>query len=397
MRILQVCPIFHPKMISGVGVHVLNLSKELLNMGHEVKVLSSNLLKEGSEKTVSDYEEVEGIETRRFSVFKLPGVASGYIPYPKLLGTILRSDADIIHAHSYAYFPTYVSALSRTLKRKVFVLTSHQPPTESAFRNRFLMRMYNRGIGRLSLKAADGIIAVTKLEAAYLIKAAGAEPHKITVVPEGIDLNLYYAKAGQSKESENILFVGRLATEKGLSFLIEAIPEVASQHSSATFLFVGEDHGVKHALLRQVADLKVSRYVKFLGPKFGAALADIYRESCLFVLPSIYETFGLVILEAMASGLPIVATRVGGVPELIREGYNGVLVPPKDHVALAEAINSLLSNRQLYRRMSAQNVETAKRYSWRRIAERIEALYVRLLDKNWKQSLSARAGSNHSE
>jgi len=374
-------------MISGVGVHVLNLSKELVNKGHEVQVLSSNLFKEESEKIVSNYGNVEGIETRRFSVLKIPSVASGYIPYPELLETILRSDADIIHAHSYAYFPTYVSALSRTLKRKVLVLTPHQPPTESAFRNRFLMRMYNRGIGSLSLRAADGIVAVTKLEAAYLIKEAGAEPHKITVVPEGIDLNLYYAKADQSKESENILFVGRLATEKGLSFLIEAIPEVVSQHPSATFLFVGEDHGVKHALLRRAADLKVSRYVKFLGPKFGAALADIYRESRLFVLPSLYETFGLVILEAMASGLPIVTTRVGGVPELVRDGYNGVLVPPKDHVALAEAINSLLSNRQLYRRMSAQNVETAKRYSWRRIAERIEALYVRLLDKNWKQSL----------
>lgn len=379
MRILQVCPIFHPKMISGVGVHVLNLSKELVNMGHEVKVLSSNLLKEGSEKTVPGYEEVEGIETRRFSVFKLPGVASGYIPYPKLLGTILRSDADVIHAHSFAYFPTYVSALSRTLKRKVFVLTSHQPPTESAFRNRFLMRMYNRGIGRLSLKAADGIIAATKREAAYLIQAAGAEPRKITVVPEGVNLNLYHAKADQSKKSEDILFVGRLAPEKGLPFLIEAIPEVVRQHPSAAFLFVGEDQGVKHVLLKRAADLKVTQYMKFLGPKFGAELADIYREAALFVLPSLYETFGLVILEAMASGLPVVATRVGGVPELVRDEYNGVLVSPKDHVALADAINNFLSNRQLYRRVSAQNVETAKRYSWRGIAERIDALYVSLL------------------
>lgn len=375
LRVLQVCPIFHERMVSGVGLHVLSVSKTLKNMGHEVQVFSSNILREGTRETVPEFQEVEGVRVRRFNVFKIPKITSGYVPSPSIIEALLDWDADVVHAHSYSYFPTYTSALVRLFKGRPLVLTTHQPPTETAFKSKLLMKVYNRSLGRLSLRKADGIIAVTRLEADFLVKVAGADPNKITVIPEGVDLDLFKPKT-TGLESENIiLFVGRIAPEKGLMYLIKAIPRVAKVFPSISVMIVGEDQGIQKDLMKAAEKLKVEKIVHFLGPKFGHELARTYRKTRLFVLPSLYETFGLAVLEAMATGLPVVATRVGGIPELVEEGRNGVLVGPGDHETLAEAIIGLLSDFELSLKISKRNTIKAKRYSWKNVAEKVEGVY----------------------
>ncbi len=375
MRVLQVCPIFHERMASGVGLHVLNISKMLKKMGHDVQVFSSNMLKEGSRETVSESKEVEGVRVRQFDVFKIPNISSGYVPSPSMVKALLDWDADVVHAHSYSYFPTYTSALVRVFKERPLVLTTHQPPTETAFKSKLLMKVYNRSLGRLSLRRADMIIAVTRLEADFLVKVAGADPNKITVIPEGVDLNLFKPKTDKLEPENIILFVGRIAQEKGLIYLIKAVPRVTKVFPSISVLIIGEDQGIQENLMKAIENLRVGKKIHFLGPKFGYELARTYRKARIFVLPSIYETFGLAILEAMASGLPVVATRVGGIPELVDDGSNGMLVSPRSHEALAEAIIKLLSDPDLSLDISKRNQVKAKRYSWESATERIEGIY----------------------
>jgi len=375
LRVLQVCPIFHARMASGVGLHVLNISKMLKKMGHDVQVFSSNMLKEGSRETVPEYKKVEGVRVRRFDVFKIPNISSGYVPSPLMVKALLDWDADVVHAHSYSYFPTYTSALVRVLKERPLVLTTHQPPTETAFKSKLLMKVYNRSLGSLSLRRADKIIAVTRLEADFLVKVAGADPNKITVIPEGVDLDLFKPKIDESEPGNVILFVGRIAQEKGLMYLIKAIPRVTKVFPSISVLIVGDDQGIQENLMKAAENLGVEKIVHFLGPKFGYELARTYRKARVFVLPSLYETFGLAILEAMASGLPIVTTRTGGIPELVEDGSNGMLVSPRNHEALAEAIIKLLSDPDLSLDISKRNPVKAKRYSWESVAERIEGIY----------------------
>jgi glycosyltransferase involved in cell wall biosynthesis len=132
--------------------------------------------------------------------------------------------------------------------------------------------------------------------------------------------------------------------------------------------------------MKAAEKLKVEKIVHFLGPKFGRELARTYRKARIFALPSLYETFGLAVLEAMATGLPVVATRVGGIPELVEEGRNGVLVNPREHEALAEAIIKLLSDLELSSRISKRNAIKAKQYSWKNIAEKIEGVYKELCE-----------------
>jgi glycosyltransferase involved in cell wall biosynthesis len=367
-------------MVSGVGYHVLNLSKALAKKGHHVEVFSSDLFKEESIDIVPELNVVEGINTHRFKVYKIPGVYSGYIPSQALLKSLLSTDADIIHAHSYVYFPTYVSAIARKLINTVLVLTPHQPPVELASRNRFLMELYNSSVGRFAFKTADSVIAVTNSEKNFLKKHVRIPHNKIRVIPEGVNLRQFYPESKKSKKRFIILFVGRFSEEKGLRYLIEAIPKVITVHPRVQFMFVGEDCGVKNELIELADELEVKNRILFLKPLFGSELAKIYRTSTLFVLPSLYETFGLVVLEAMASGLPVVATKAGGVETIVENGYNGLLVPPKNPSALAESIVTLLSKKPLYNRLRKQGIETSKLYSWSKIAEQIEEVYKHSLN-----------------
>ena len=375
MRILQVCPIFHRRMVSGVGFHVLNISKMLEKMGHSVQVFSSNILREGTRKTVPEFQEVEGVRVRHFNVFKIPKIASGYVPSTSFIKALLDWDADLVHAHSYSYFPTYVTALARFLKEIPLVLTTHQPPTETAFKSKLLMKVYNHSIGRLSLIKSDRIIAATRLEADFLVKVAGANPNKVMVIPEGVDLDLFKPRTNRLEPENVILFVGRIAPEKGLVYLIKAMPRVVDVFPSVSVLVVGEDQGIQKDLIKLAEKLKVGKTVHFLGARFGDELASIYRKARIFVLPSLYETFGLAVLEAMATGLPVVATKVGGIPELVEDGRNGILVSPRDHSALAEGIIELLSDSRLSLRIGKRNVAQTKRYSWWSVAEKVESVY----------------------
>jgi glycosyltransferase involved in cell wall biosynthesis len=380
LKIIQVCPIFHSKMVSGVGSHVLNLSKCLAKKGHHVEVFSSDLFKEGSKEKVPKFNVVEGIITHRFKVYKIPSVYSGYLPSHSLIQSLLSTDADVIHAHSYVYFPTYVSAITKKLMNTVLVLTTHQPPVEYASRNRNLMTLYNNSVGRFAIKTADGVIAVTRSEKNFLQAHVRASPSKIKVIPEGVDLQQFYPEGKKMEKRVIILFVGRFSKEKGLRYLIEAIPKVIAEYPQAQFMLVGEDCGVKNELLKLVDELEVKNQIMFLEPRFGSELARIYRFSTLFVLPSLYETFGLVILEAMASGLPVVATKVGGVETLVKHGYNGLFVSPKNPSALSDSIITLLSENSLYKRIRKQCIETSKLYSWSTMAEKVEEFYKSLLN-----------------
>jgi phosphatidylinositol alpha-mannosyltransferase len=262
----------------------------------------------------------------------------------------------------------------------VLVLTPHQPPVESASKNRFLMQLYNNSVGRFVFKKADCVIAVTRSEKSFLKTHVRTTPQKIRVIPEGVNLGQFYPEGKKSEKRVIILFVGRFSKEKGLRYLIEAIPNVINEYPQAHFMLVGEDYGVKHELTKLAGELEVKNRISFLKPLFGSELANLYRFSTIFVLPSLYETFGLVLLEAMASGLPVVATKVGGVEAIVKHGDNGLLVSPKNPSALAESIVKLLSEKALYKHIRKHGLETSKLYSWNKITEKIEACYKSLIN-----------------
>ena len=376
MRILQLCPFLHAGVVSGVANHVLNLSKQLQELGHDVTVFSAKL---GARMAYR--EEIEGITVRHLRVMKVAPVKAGYLPHLEWLRAIRLGHFDLIHAHSYAYFPSYTAAIAARRTTPV-VLTTHQPPTSAAFENKRLADLYNRTVGHFALQRCDRVIALTKLEAMYLETSLLLDRQKVAIIPNGVDLETFNPGAMRRAARRTVLFVGRLSEEKGVFDLLRAVPLVLKKVPDAVFMLVGDDGETQACLSRLARNLKIDSKVSICGPLFGSELVEAYRSAQLLVAPSIYETFGLSILEGMAVGLPIVASCVGGIPELVQDMVNGILVQPSDPEKLAEAVIRLLSNQELATKISQNNIAKAQSYSWERIAMSVLQVYVEAMEAN---------------
>ena len=172
-----------------------------------------------------------------------------------------------------------------------------------------------------------------------------------------------------------ILFVGRLVPLKGPQVLIEAMGQVAQVHPEAQLVLVG-DGALRDQLRQHAQELGLAGQVRLLGYVRGKPLAALYRAADVVVVPSLYEPFGLVALEAMVSGTPVVAADAGGLAALVRDQQTGLKVPPNDPRALAGGILRLLTDHDLASGLAANARRMAmKQYSWTDVAKRTLALY----------------------
>jgi D-inositol-3-phosphate glycosyltransferase len=242
--------------------------------------------------------------------------------------------------------------------------------------------------------AADRIVAANPVERAHLGWYYGADVERVRVIPCGVDLDLFQpanpraARARLGLRAQHVLlFVGRLAPIKGLETLLRALAAAKANGlggSDVRLVVVGGDKderwdGERSALRELAVALGVARWVDFRGPQPQAALPDYYAAADLCVMPSLYESFGMVALEAMACGVPVIGSRVGGLAETVQDDVTGVLVPEGDTAALAAAIAGLLPDRERRRRLGAEAVERAKRFGWPCIARAVIELYGELV------------------
>jgi glycosyltransferase involved in cell wall biosynthesis len=205
---------------------------------------------------------------------------------------------------------------------------------------------------------------------------------RIRVIPNSVDTKVF-TPDGKAGEPENILFTGRFVSAKGLTFLADAIPEVVSKHPNATFTFIGPGNFQPY-LNRILAHNVPNRNVNLVGyVKDRDAVLEYYRRCDLFVVPTLYENLPTRVLEAMACGKPVVATNVSAIPEIINSGDNGILVPPRSEEALANAINGLLDNRSLMRRMGTRARESVEgKFDWDVNARKVASLYEELIQNS---------------
>lgn len=245
---------------------------------------------------------------------------------------------------------------------------------------------------------ADALIAATPLEKAQMCWLYGADVTKIEVIPCGVDLEQFRpipraeAKAylGLPQSQRVILFVGRIEPLKGLDTLLRAIARVIQRHPECrNGLSVPIVGGNPHVPAEQMdaemarlhalrAELGISDVVTFRGASAQEILPCYYSAAEAVVIPSHYESFGMVALEAMACGTPVIASKVGGLAFTVQDGVTGFLVPHRDDEALADRIERILYDRELQARLGRQAIEWASHYSWSIIADRIVGLYHRV-------------------
>ncbi len=236
-----------------------------------------------------------------------------------------------------------------------------------------------RAILRSCLAHADAVTACSQValdEVKDWYEDEIEEP--TSVVHNGVDVSIPTGVPPQQRR--NYLFaVGRHAPQKGFDVLIDAFANANLGDSGVDLIIAGE--GSDTELLRaQVRECRLNSYVQFVGPTNRLETAEFMRGALAVAMPSRREAFGIVALEAMAAGVPLIASRVGGIPEFVTDGENGLLVPPDDVSALADALKRITADASLGSRLAASGASTVRRLSWEHAADNYQRVYSAALE-----------------
>lgn len=370
MRILQV---FEPPE-GGVRAHVHTLTRELARRGHEVEVVVTS-----HSRTVAQPFEDLGVRVHRADLAReIHAVTANLRGFADLRRIIRRGRFDIVHVHD-----AKAGALGRPAARAVrtpVVYSPHgfvyQSQLERERPGRRARRALTLGIERALAPLAAAIVCISEDERSTALhdRVAGAE--RLRLVHAGVPLDPPGAAHPSLLEFRGdgplVGFVGRLEEEKGLAVLVEALRELAGRERLPRVAIVGNG-SMRHWLARKVAPFAARvRLEPFAGtaPPYLAALD-------LLLVPSLREGLPIVALEAMAAGLPVVASRIAGLPEAVADGETGVLVPPGDAVALAGAVDGLLADPDRLGAMGAAGRERCReRFALPAMIDGIEAIYA---------------------
>jgi 1,4-alpha-glucan branching enzyme len=271
-------------------------------------------------------------------------------------------DVDLVHCHDWS--TALAGAILRQRLAVPMAVNVHLPQGHLA-----RQRLEDRG-----LAAADLVIVNSRATAGELA-ARGLPLRRLEVVPNGVDRRRFRPPAEGDEDGGYVLFVGRLVAQKGVDWLLKAFAAVVRRLPEARLVVAG-DGDLELYLQRVARYLGIPHRVDFRGWTTGAALVELYRRARLVVVPSYYEPFGIVALEAMACGRPVVASRVGGLAEVIEDGVGGRLVPAGDHLELARCLVALLGDPDLLRRMGEAARAHTARFTWEAAADRTLALYA---------------------
>lgn len=298
----------------------------------------------------------------------------------------IKHQVDIVHAHG-GNFIAELAALRHAKREKIpYVLTYHGDAVETygGIIRRFCVSFYIKHLLNRVLSYADVIISPSE----YYINESrflGKYRDKIVVIPNGInlsDFDIGYSKGmcreklGLPLDGSIILFIGNIVPYKGPDVLVNAMSRIVKAETDVELVFVGK--GVMREELEMLSKkLGVEKNVKFTGFVEDGLKPLYYKAADVFCLPSTMstESFGIVNLEAMACGIPIVASKIGGIPSVVKDRENGLLVPPRNSEALADAIIYLLENEDVREKMGENGRKKVVNYSWERIAEETEKVY----------------------
>jgi glycosyltransferase involved in cell wall biosynthesis len=299
----------------------------------------------------------------------------------RLYRAIRRMGADIVHTHS-----SKAGFLGRLAARIAGVPHIVHTPHGHVFDGYFspsVTRAYV-ALERLAARWTDRIITLSDAEANDHMKLGIGRPRQFVTIPSGVNLDAVRAAAPVSLVCGRPVIgaVGRLTPIKGLHYLVEAAPEVLRRCPDARFLLVG-DGEMRSSLEAQSHALGLSDRIIFAG--FREDVSAVIAGMDVFVLPSLNEGMGRVLVMAMTLGKPIVATRVGGVAELLGDGEAGLLVPPRDPAALAEGILALLHDRNRAAALAEKGRRRVPRYSMEAMLEALAKVYRELMERDGPQ------------
>lgn len=399
MRILMLSWEFPPQSVGGLSQHVFELSRALV--AGEIQV---DLITAGGGK-LPEHEVMEGIAIWRVNPYH-GGNERDFIDWVQRLnfaileqGAVLsnrRGRYDLVHAHDWLV--TYAARGLKHIYATPLLATIHA--TEFGRNNGLYTgeQRYISDIEWLLTYEAWKVICCSRYmeeEVKHVFQVPG---DKIEIIPNGIRPEAYqplsqYSFREQlhlSPEEKIVFYIGRLVQEKGIQILLEAAPLILERFPQTTFAIAGKGPFEVH-LKNRTREMGLEGKVHFLGYIDDQARNDLYHAAAAAVFPSLYEPFGIVALEAMASGTPVVVSSVGGLDEIVEHEKDGLKVYPNDARSLAEQVCRILSAED-WAASLAENAhdKAVNNYSWKKIARQTSELYEEIIfspeNERWRES-----------
>ncbi len=372
---------FPPNVYGGAGVHARNIAA----------ALAKRIAVEVRTRAEGPPPEIPGLTVRRYR----PTLAPLGAPDPRAakafealsfdLNMVADPiDADIVHTHTW--YTNFAGALAKRTYGGKLVATVHSLEPLRPWKREVLGAGYalSAWMEREGLAACDAIVAVSQEMRRDLLRVYDVPRDRVAVIPNGVDAETYRPRDGSRGLARfgirppYVLFVGRLTRQKGVFDLVDAMDHVPEGTGLVLVTGRADTPEIEEELRRVVAKAPGVVWIRHMVE--DPDLADLYNEAAVFACPSIYEPFGITNLEAMACETPVVASRVGGIKEVVEDGKTGLLVPPGDPVRLGRAVAKILEDPKLAARMGrAGRRRVLARFTWDRIAEKTLALYRSLI------------------
>jgi len=353
MKIIEVTHSFFPFSVGGREEYVFILAKGL-SKKHIVKIYTTSESFKIFKKTMGKIEVVylPCLKFKmRYSFYRIPFF---------LFNFLMKENFDIIHAHDFFHFTTLVSAIVARIKKKPLVVTEHGYYVAS-LTQRIFTWIYSKIFVRFIRNTAKKILVTSNYMKKEIMEKWGVDKRKILIVHPGIDVRAFKSR----KAKGYILFIGRIVREKGLHLLIKALDK-------EKLIVVGPIGEEKY--FENLKKLAKNKNVVFKGKVSKNTLIDLLSECNFVVIPSIYEPFGLVALEALASGKPVIAAKVGGLREILNEKV-GLFFQKCNVKDLKKKIKEMKKKRFKTKKIK----EIARNFDHKKFSSEIEKIYLSLI------------------
>jgi len=385
MNIIQVVPRF-PPAIGGIEEHVYQISLELSKRGHRVSIVTSNEI-DGKTSTCKE-EVIQEMQVYRYSLF-MPKMLRELWLIPEILRAFQCLEADVVHAHGYRCLSSCTAIYLAHFKRTPTVLTPHGIYPKRSFANMLMKLFFDHTLGRNLLGLSDRIIALTEHNMRLLLQI-GASAEKIVFAPNGVNLDEYADLQKSEKILDDLctdgpvlLYVGRIDWNKQLEKVIHSMPLILKEFPNAKFVIVGPDYAnYASNLLNLAGKLRVENSLVIAGKVSREKLLEFYSIADVFLLPSSYEGFGLSMLEAISSKIPVIVSSSGGPGDILNHGINAMLLKNVTPSEIFSSVNAILTDHDLRKAITNNAFELVrKKYTWKAVVDKLELVYRQVVNE----------------
>jgi glycosyltransferase involved in cell wall biosynthesis len=389
MNILFLSRDYPPKLIGGVGIYVYEMSRSLAKMGHGAFVITE------AQDTPLEYIDA-GVRVFRVKIKGIKALDNPRINLNGILDRLKYSLAvsDKINELCKRYPIDIVESCEARaegfwyyfLRRSPPLVIKLHTPETLAFKLDHAAKTLDYKLIKLLeefwINRAWQIIGLSKEVIDLTEQHFRAKFKQVPLIPNPLDIDLFKPSLEPDNSELDILYVGRLEFRKGVHTLIRSMAYVQQYLPETKLTFIGADCGMKGYLLNKASQLKYPENILFVDQLPRDKLIEYYQKSTICVIPSIWENYPYVCLEAMACEKPIIASDIGGIKDMIINGHNGILVPPGSSKSLGEAIVNLLKDRHLRKKLGVNARESIEQnYTSEKIVQKTLNIYRSLLEK----------------